>query len=593
MNMRMRKPLLALGTAGLMLLSACGGSGSSNGSAASDKPSVDISKAGDTGQAQDPTRQGPVEIAGAQTGGTMKLISGLNTMDPSEAYYTNTSAILGALVTRSLTQYAYDPATNSVTLVPDLATDLGTPNADFTEWKFTIRDGIKYENGDPVTAEDVKFGMERTMDLSTFAESPGFYSAEYFAGGDKYDGPYSSKGKKTLDSIAVDGMTITITMAKPFPDMPYWGAFPANGPIPQGNVSDPAKYRLHPWATGPYMFDKYTPEKSLTLVRNPNWDPATDPGRTAYPDGYDFEFDVASEKIDQTLFNDQGAAKNTFSYDDVLAPDLRKFQNQAPDRLITGASPCTAYWAPDYRKITDIKVRQALGWAYPYKGANLAAGLIEGISRIYGSELLPPGTPGRVEYDNLEGHTPGQTDAAKAKALLEEAGAVGQEISWLYATDDPNSVKAKDTVAAALKEAGFTPKPVPTTVAEFSTVRNDPNAKINVRSAGWCADWPSGGSWFPVLLKTTNIDKVGLQQNLSAFSEKAIDDKINEILASPIDTQAAAWGELDKQIAQEYFPLMVTGYYGVAMMKGSNVEGMYNDLVFGMPTLKNMWLKQG
>ena len=70
--------------------------------------------------------------------------------------------------------------------------------------------------------------------------------------------------------------------------MPYWGAFPAIGPIPQGKASDPAKYAA-PVATGPYMIEEYTPEKSLILERNDQWDPATDPARTQYPDGYDFK----------------------------------------------------------------------------------------------------------------------------------------------------------------------------------------------------------------------------------------------------------------------------------------------------------------
>ena len=78
-------------------------------------------------------------------------------------------------------------------------------------------------------------------------------------------------------------------MAKPFPDMPYWGTFPANGPIPQGKVSDPKTYKNHPWSTGPYMIKKFSPSKELVLERNPNWDPNTDPARTQYPDGYDFK----------------------------------------------------------------------------------------------------------------------------------------------------------------------------------------------------------------------------------------------------------------------------------------------------------------
>ena len=55
-------------------------------------------------------------------------------------------------------------------------------------------------------------------------------------GGDEYKGPYTDKGKaydgSTFDEAA---STVTIKMAKPFPDMPYWGSFPAMGPIPLGD----------------------------------------------------------------------------------------------------------------------------------------------------------------------------------------------------------------------------------------------------------------------------------------------------------------------------------------------------------------------
>ena len=49
-------------------------------------------------------------------------------------------------------------------LIPDLATDLGTPNDDYTEWTFTIRDGVKYENGQTVTAKDLAYGIDRSFD---------------------------------------------------------------------------------------------------------------------------------------------------------------------------------------------------------------------------------------------------------------------------------------------------------------------------------------------------------------------------------------------------------------------------------------------
>ncbi len=320
-------------------------------------------------------------------------------------------------------------------------------------------------------------------------------------------------------------------MSKPFPDMPYWMAFPANGPIPKGDASDPAKYRLHPLATGPYKFDTYTPKKKLTLVRNDQWDPDTDPGRTQYPDGYDMDFTVPNEQIDEILLNDQGDAKNTMTIDDILGPNYRKFLDQAGDRVKTGTTPCTRYWAMDYRKITDINVRQALAYAYPTSAAIKAGGFIEGVNRTAGSNLLPPGTPGRTEYNVLGDSVP-VTDPAKSKELLAEAGEEGYEIKFLFISDDPAAVAAKDAIVKGLEAGGFNATAVPATLENYTTVREDPNADINVRSAGWCADWPSGGSWFPPLLRTENLEELGqISQNYSVFSEEDVDTRIADILA--------------------------------------------------------------
>lgn len=588
--MRFKTPFIALTTAAVMMsLAACGGDGGSSDGGAGD--GVDRENLGNTGTGTDPEREGPVTIEGAKEGGTVSVlsVSGLNTMDPSEAYYVNTASILSGLVTRSLTQYSYDEESKQMILVPDLATDLGTPNDDFTEWKFTIRDGVKYENGKPVTAEDVRFGMLRAMDRTAFPDGPAFAN-DYFEGGDTYKGPYTGKSTD-FEGITVDGNTITIRMSTPFPDMPYWGAFPAMGPVPEGPAAAPEKYSQHPLATGPYKFDQYTPEKKLVLTRNTQWDAETDPGRTQYPDSYDFDVQVESAKIDQILLADKGEGQTSMTYDDILGPDYRAFTTDAKDRLVLGGSPCTFYWAPDYRKITDIKVRQAIGWAYPYKDAVIAGGNIDGVTRISeASNLMPPGIPERTEYSPLPDHEPGQTDPAKAKALLEEAGEVGYELKFLFANDDPNSVKAKDEIVKALEAAGFKATPVATTVAETSTVRSDPKADINIRSAGWCSDWPAGSSWFPPVLQSTNLKEEGLGANYAVFNEPEVDKKIKDILKMDLEDQPKAWNDLDKEIAETYYPVIVTAYAGVAQAHGSKINGHFIDTGFGMPTWKNIWV---
>ncbi len=135
------------------------------------------------------------------------------------------------------------------------------------------------------------------------------------------------------------------------------------------------------------------------------------------------DLQVESAQIDQQLLADSGDAQTTLTYDDVLNENYRKFDQSG--RLVVGGFPLTSYWGMDYRKITDLKVRQALAYAYPYKDAYLAAGDIEGVTAIPGDTLMPPGTAGRVEFNPIPDHEIGSTDPEAAKALLEEAGASG------------------------------------------------------------------------------------------------------------------------------------------------------------------------
>ena len=594
--MRLKTPLVALSSVGLLALAACGGSG---GSTPSSETPANFNP-GATGNFQDKDAAGPVTISGAQKGGivTVLTLTGLTTtMDPSEIYYTDTSSIFSGLIGRSLTQYRYDPKSKQMVLVPDLATDLGTHNDTYTKWSFTIRPGVKWgENGQPVTAKEVAWGMSRCMDAATFPTGAcQYYANAYYKGGSNYKGVYTSKEKPgtIFKAIKVNGNTITISMDKPFPDMPYWGAFPANGPVPlSGKISDPRTYKKSPWSTGPYMIKDFNLSKELVLERNPYWDPKTDPARTQYPDGYDFQLQTQSEKIDQILLADSGDGQTTLTYDDLLAPDYQQLQQKDPSRLTLGGSPCTYYWAPDNRKIKDKKVREALSWAYPYKNAILAAGLIPNVNAIPATNLMPPGVPGRTAY-NVTGRQGFESDPAKAKALLKQANAMGYEIKFLFRTDDPISVKGKDAIVRGLTEAGFKATPVPTTTANYAAARDNTSEDINVRSAGWCSDWPSGSTWLPTVLGSTDPSKShSFGANFSAFGNKAADNQMAAIQKLPLEQQAAAWNDLDKKIATQYFPLFTTYYTGVAQAHGSRIMGDNDDNTSGMPTWKDIWVKQ-
>jgi peptide/nickel transport system substrate-binding protein len=338
------------------------------------------------------------------------------------------------------------------------------------------------------------------------------------------------------------------------------------------------------------MIKSFSLSKEMVLERNPYWDPKTDPARTAYPDGYDFKLQTQSEKTDQIMLADSGTGQTSLTYDDLLAPDYQQLKQKDPSRLVLGGQPCTFYYAPDNRTITDKRVREALSWAYPYKNLILAAGYIPGVTRIPATNLMPPGLPGRTPY-NVTGRQGFDNDPAKAKALLKQANALGFEIKFLFRTDDPNSVKAKDALVKGLTAAGFKATPVPSTTANYVSDLDNVNKDVNVRSAGWCSDWPAGSSWFPTVLGDSHIaTSHSFGVNYSTFHKKSVENQMDAIQRMPLDQQAAAWNALDKEIFTKYFPLFTWAYGGVAQARGSKINGDYIDNTLGMPTWKNIWV---
>ena len=118
---------------------------------------------------------------------------------------------------------------------------------------------------------------------------------------------------------------------------------------------------------------------------------------------------------------------------------------------------------------------------------------------------------------------------------------------------------------------------------------SDPDSPINVRFSGWCSDWPSGNSWFPAQWHGSLVGQEGMP-NPSMFDEPEADARQREILSLPPGESDVAWGEFDKWVQETYYPAVVMGYVGTAMIRGSQVGGMHNDSVRGMPTFQTMYV---
>ncbi|WP_306214424.1 ABC transporter substrate-binding protein [Actinoplanes sp. RD1] len=565
--------VVALGLAGC-------GSPSSNNSQKSD---------GDSGKIEtqttsiDPNAKGPAPaVEGARNGGVLTVYAQVtpNTFDPTDTYYTDSLAI-GRLLYRTPTQNAIRDGKS--VLVPDL-TDVGTVSSDKLTWTFKLQPGIKYEDGSEIKVDDLAYAIKRSF-APDYANGPK-YQLTYFKDGDKYKGPYT--GGDSFAGVETQGTdTLIIHLSKPFSDLPYYMTFPVFSPIPKAKDTK-ADYKNKPIASGPYKIDSYTPGVELKVSKNTNWDTNTDPVRHQYLDGYDFKWGADAVKTQQQVLNSNGPDANSVSYDQLDSSFVPQVTGDKKAQLVTGESPCTYSWQMDTTKI-PLEVRKAIAKAWPYDQLYKAAGLSDLVAER-ASTVMPPGVPGYEKYapvTDLSGS--GTGDPAGAKAMLEAAGKTGFEVSWYFDSSKPISQQVAQVKKAALEAAGFKAKPIGVTTAELRTKISDYKAPVNMSQGpqGWCSDWPSGGSWFPVLFQSHSVAD---QTSWGMMQDPAVDKQIDDVAALPAEEATSKWAAIDKAMMEKY--VAIPYYYTKeAVVAGTNVGGATIDPAAGTYAYNNFFLK--
>jgi peptide/nickel transport system substrate-binding protein len=181
--------------------------------------------------------------------------------------------LLGAVV-----QVALNAPGNVAGIVPDLALALGRSDRRHVTWTYTLRPRVRFEDGSPVTARDVQYGVSRLY--ARELRSPGLdHVRTLLAVPASYPGPYAATpAQQAAFELAVetspDRMTLTFHLRRPAPNFDLIAALPAFGPVSaEGDTR--RRYDSRPLATGPYQIS-HDSRQQLVLVRNFAWSPATD-----------------------------------------------------------------------------------------------------------------------------------------------------------------------------------------------------------------------------------------------------------------------------------------------------------------------------
>ncbi|BAC70801.1 ABC transporter substrate-binding protein [Streptomyces avermitilis] len=488
-------------------------------------------------------------------GGTLTVLNSnpQEDFDPGRLY-TSGGGNVPSLVFRTLTTRNREDGAAGAEVVPDLATDTGRPSKNATVWTYTLKEGLKYEDGAAITSADIKYGIERSFAPELSGGAP--YLRDWLVGAADYQGPY--KDKKGLSAIETpDERTIVFHLNKPEGEFPYLATQTQFTPVPKAKDNG-TKYEEHPISSGPYKVVKNENDgERLTLERNTYWSAATDAERKAYPAKIDVRSGLDSSVINQRLSASQGADATAVTTDTNLGPaELAKVTGDKAlaARVGTGHFGYTDYIAfnPKVKPFNNAKVRQAISYAIDRSSVINAAG---GSSLAEAATTYLPNQKsfGYTPYDHFPAGTSG--NPAKAKELLKEAGYKnGLTISLTHSNskDFETSPEIATAVQDALKKAGITVKLQGLEENDYKDKIHSVKTEPGFFLAHWGADWPSGGPFLAPIFDGRQIVKDGANFNTGFLDDKSVNAEIDAInKLTDLDAAAKRWGALDQKIGEQ------------------------------------------
>ncbi len=526
-----------------------------------------------------------------------------NNFDPTGEYTTNAWGIYRGLLIRTLVGYKMIAGVPGNQLVPDLATALPTPTGNNTVWTFTIKTGVRFAPpvNRVITSQDVAYAFQRIATPALAAQYGFYYST--IAGIDAF----ASGKSKTISGITTPNTrTIVFHLSQPTPDFLYRLSLPAAGPIPREVAkcfTAPGGYGRDLVSSGPYMIQGsptvnvsacgaitpmsgFDPSSKLVLVRNPNYNPATDSTamRTALPNGFTFTINTNQRDI----FDRIQAGLTDDSLNAPPASIVAQVAGNASQRHLihSGLSDSTKYISMNLAQapFDDIHVRKAVNLIMDKAGLQQANGgplfgelathivpntMYNDASSITGYDpYATPGSSGSVSAAQAEMHQSkydpkhdGLCDASACKDVFTIA---------VNTSQDTNEIPV---VQSALGRIGITLNiralPPSSAGATVSTVANNVPLAL---SQGFSKDYADPSTFFTPLFESSSIAPTGnLNESLVGLTPAlahqlgvkipagvtipSVDAKIAACDAIPTGSdRQSCWIALDKYVMESVVP---------------------------------------
>ena len=533
-------------------------------------------------------------------GGTIHILSNgeqIAHLDPQRNYTGDDLAFAGSTMHRTLTSYKYVAGDEGSTIVPDLATDLGTFNEDGTVWSFTLRDGGTFEDGSEITCADVAYGVSRTWASDVITDGP-TYASSYIDAGD-YPGPYKATAEQQAaydKAVSCDGKTITFNLKVPVADFNYTTTLLSFSPVPKA-ADTGEKYDLRPVSSGPYKIESYTIGKSLVLVRNENWSKDSDPVRNANPDSFIYEFGLDEAVMDERMIKDAG--DDQFAVSAGIQPENLPtiFEDDAfKDRRVDYYDPYVSYTNLNVKNLSCVEVRKAIYLAIdrdalrkagggPYTG-DYADGFIKpALALDYKKSTLPDG----LNADGTANVEAAQAAMTAAETACPDVAARAKAGLAFYRPATPVWDKAVAIWIDSLGKVGIKLKDEPVEPSNYWPTVMNPETDYDIARGGWGPDWANASTVIPELFTTSggfNLTRNADDPDYAEFQTK-VDAAKGELDRTK---QGVMWQELNQFVVDRLWALPGT-FSKAQSIWGSKVGNTYQWSPFGSYNYGDLYVK--
>ena len=505
----------------------------------------------------------------ATTGGTLRVnysLSDFGYLDPALAY-DGPSWTLLYVTGATLLSFADAPAPKGSTVVPDAAESFPRVSRDGKTYTFTLRKGLRFSDGSPVTAAAFARALYRAV--SPEQVSPGAPFISDIVG---YEAVSSGKAK-SLSGVTARGRTLVIRLSRPRPTIISELALPFFQAVKPTMAIDPKGISVYPTA-GPYRIASREVGRSVVLERNRFYrgPRKVNLDRIVVTVNTDTDASYLQVRAGQADYDLGGIPPTSHA---SLAEQYGVHRNGS-FRYFVNPTLAVTYIALNTARpfFANVAARKAVNWAIDRPALLRVGGKFSGVRT---DQILPTTMPGfkPVRLYPVKG-----ADPAAAKKI---APSLDGEITLLHTTS-ATSVARAQVIKYNLEQLGIKVKLDARPFAVALKTAETRGADFDMFLATWGADYPDPSNFINPLFDGGTIRETN-NTNFSYLNNAAFNKRMRAAAQLTGDARYAAYGQLDVDLMRSLAPWIPISNPNVREFVSARTRNYVFQPVFQAPNL--------